>query len=468
MNIERLLFYDNIRNDEIVKTAVSLFHRAKSFFDWKKNFADDENEKDESVFDSMINDYYHVQRELLKKCIDCEAGGTFWQSYIYKLTSESENAFSLSAEKAFSRSDEKNSPYNSAFKFNENIISLAEGDIHEIRTLIDYDWDFVRKLLDPDRTCVCMLDAGISENERGKDLREALASFASPALDAASDGTPGVSEASRVSDAEAVLKLRNYYSRHLCGILGKYKAFVWDSQNGLTGVREHDKITFDDLIGYDIQQQQLIRNTEMFVDGYGANNVLLYGDKGTGKSSSVKALLNYFEGRNLRMISIPKSEILSITKVMDKVANRGCHVIIFIDDLSFENTEIEYKHFKSVLEGGVEVQPANVVVYVTSNRRNLVKETWSDRNKQSGEIFEQDGIQERQSLADRFGLSITFYAPDKQLYIDMVRMLAKKEGIDISDELLLAEASKWDMRHTGRSGRLAKQFITHIKGLTKS
>ncbi len=456
MNIERLLFYDNIRNDEIVRMAASLYSRIESLLCQAEDKGDligaeAENsscavkemiaENNSIAMQEMINDYYHIQRLLLKKCIDCETSGTFWQSYIYKLTAESENAFSLSAEKA------------SLNEMNENIMMLAEGDISEIRELINYDWNLVRKMLDPQRACVCLLDSGIIEGGRGRELREAL-------------GFAKKEEA--FTDAEAAKRLVNYYSRHLCGILGKYKAFVWDSQDGLTGVREHDKITFDDLIGYDIQQQQLIRNTEMFVNGFEANNVLLYGDKGTGKSSSVKALLNHFEDKNLRMISVPKSEILSITKVMEKVANRGCYVILFIDDLSFENTEIEYKHFKSVLEGGVEVQPSNVLVYVTSNRRNLVKETWADRNKQSGEIFEQDGIQERQSLADRFGLTITFYAPDKQLYIDMVKMLAKKEGIELSDDILLAEASKWDMRQTSRSGRSVKQFITHMKGILRA
>ena len=135
------------------------------------------------------------------------------------------------------------------------------------------------------------------------------------------------------------------------------------------------------------------------------------------------------------------------------------------DDLSFESTEIEYKHFKSVLEGGVEVQPQNVLVYVTSNRRNLVKETWTDRNSTDGEIFAADGIQERQSLADRFGLTITFYAPDKELYSEIVKSLIEKEGVDIDEKQLLSEANKWDMRQTSRSGRSAKQFVTHIAGM---
>ena len=165
------------------------------------------------------------------------------------------------------------------------------------------------------------------------------------------------------------------------------------------------------------------------------------------------------------MINVPKSRIFDISEIMELVSGRGCKFIIFIDDLSFEDTEIEYKHFKSVLDGGVEVQPDNVLLYVTTNRRNLVKETWKDRNDTDGEVHMSDGIHERQSLADRFGLKITFTAPDKELYTEIVKSIAEKQGLDIDDEKLMAEANKWDMRQTSRSGRSAKQFITHIASM---
>lgn len=413
MNLDRFLYYENIRSDDIVRMSVELAAKAKAGI---------------PAEESDISSFYDVQRRILKEIRTADTEGTYWENYIFRLTAESENYFSLSAEKG---------------ETDEITEMLAQGDLAMIRDLLNLDWKAVAEFFDPSRPCVCCLTPPIEEDGRASLIREALSQ--------------------RLSLSESVKKMENYYRLHLCGIIGKYRAFLWNGS--LKGIKDHDPVTFDDLIGYDIQQQQLIRNTGVFVNGGKANNVLLYGDKGTGKSSSVKALLNYFAYSGLRMISVPKARIFDITKIMDMVAGRGCCFIIFIDDLSFESTEIEYKHFKSVLEGGVEVQPKNVLVYVTSNRRNLVKETWTDRNSQDGEIFAQDGIQERQSLADRFGLTITFYAPDKELYSEIIKSLAEKEGLDLSDHQLMEEANKWDMRQTSRSGRSAKQFITHISGM---
>lgn len=413
MNLDRLLYYENIRTDKIVRSAVELAEKARA------------GKIPES---GDVSVYYEVQRRILGAVTTADTEGTYWENYIYRLAAESENHFSLSAEKG---------------ETDEITEMLVQGDLTVIRSLLNLDWNIVREFYDPERPCVCLLTPPIEEDGRACHLREALKSADSL--------------------SESVKKLENYYRIHLCGILGKYRAFLWNGS--LQGIKEHDPITFDELIGYDIQQQQLIRNTGIFVEGKRANNVLLYGDKGTGKSSSVKALLNYFSCSGLRMINVPKARIFDITKIMEMVSGRGCCFIIFIDDLSFESTEIEYKHFKSVLEGGVEVQPKNVLVYVTSNRRNLVKETWTDRNSQDGEIFAQDGIQERQSLADRFGLTITFYAPDKELYTEIVRSLAEREGLDPDSQQLIEEANKWDMRQTSRSGRSAKQFVTHISGI---
>lgn len=412
MNLDRLLFFENIRNDSIVRAATELEEKAA----------------DGRIDDRDVSSYYEIQRKLLSEVKTGDTDGTYWENYIFRLAAESENRFSLRAE----RGEE-----------DEVTRILAEGDISDIRDLISLDWQMIARAVDLKRPCVCLMKPEIQEDGRAYMIKEALSKD--------------------ITVSESVKKIEKYYSEHYCGILGKYRAFIWDGS--LVGISPHDPITFDDLIGYDVQQQQLIRNTEVFVKGGRANNVLLYGDKGTGKSSSVKALLNYFGDRGLRMINVQKARIFDITKIMEMVSGRGCRFIIFIDDLSFESTEIEYKHFKSVLEGGVEVQPENVLVYVTSNRRNLVKETWTDRNSTDGEIFASDGIQERQSLADRFGLTITFYAPDKELYSEIVKSLAEKEGIDIDDQLLMNEANKWDMRQTSRSGRSAKQFITHISGL---
>lgn len=409
MNLNRLLFFDNIRNDEIVKLAGKIAGSA-------------------TVSDQdRVDTYYELQRRLLAAVPAGDAEITYWQNYICRLVEESENTFSLAAEKA---------------EVSANVRQLAKGDVEDIMALYNMDWDAIASSIGDGRPCVCSMNPPAENGKRSTSVKVALSA---EDLDS------------------AAVALEKHYAENFCGILGKYRAFVWDGS--LTGVKNQDPITFDDLIGYEHQQQQLIRNTEVFVKGKHANNVLLYGDKGTGKSSSVKALLNMFGDDGLRMINVAKDRIFEINTIMESVAHRGCRFIIFIDDLSFEETESEYKHFKSVLEGSVEVQPENVLVYVTSNRRNLVKETWKDRNKTDGEVYVMDGVHERQSLADRFGLTITFSAPDKMLYAEIVKSIATREGLEIEEEKLLEEANKWDMRQTSRSGRSAKQFVTHMAGL---
>ena len=425
MNTKRLLFYDNIRNDEIMKMASKIVRGVDA-----AHAAGQDSEAGCSR-EEVEDMYYELQRRILADMPVGDTQGTYWENYIYRLIAESENTFSLKAERG---------------ELDDITAELAAADITDIKEMLNVDWNKVAEHFD-DGECVCAIMPHIAEDGRASQIKAVFDEV---------DGTP---EASRT----AVEALSAYYRKNFCGILGKFKAFIWDGK--LVGVKNQDPVTFDDLIGYEFQQQQLIRNTEVFVHGRKSNNVLLYGDKGTGKSSSVKALLNKFGDEGLRMINVPKSRIFDISEIMELVSGRGCKFIIFIDDLSFEDTEIEYKHFKSVLDGGVEVQPDNVLLYVTTNRRNLVKETWKDRNDTDGEVHMSDGIHERQSLADRFGLKITFTAPDKELYTEIVKSIAEKQGLDIDDEKLMAEANKWDMRQTSRSGRSAKQFITHIASM---
>lgn len=406
-----MLLFDNIRKDENLIKAVRISNA----------FLAGEGD----ALGEASADYYDLQRKLLRTVRYGDRTLTYWQNYVLDLTASSENAFSLMAE----RGDED--PF---------LFQLAEGDIRDIQQLMDIDWEMISSRIDDGRPCLCSVQAAsVKEDRRIRMVFEAL------------KGDP----------AGAVGKLALYYKENMCGLFGRYRVFAWEGL--LKGIEDPDPVTFDELVGYEIQQEQLIQNTEMFLDGYRANNVLLYGDKGTGKSSSVKALINRFSDRGLRMISLPKDRILDITNLMGVIAGRGCRFIIFIDDLSFEATEIEYKKFKSVLEGDVEVRPDNVLVYVTSNRRNLVKELWSDRGDPL-EVHGRDGIQETQSLADRFGLTITFPSPGKSLFNEMIISIARREGVEIDQDLLLREANKWDMRQTGRSGRSARQFITHISG----
>lgn len=426
MNTKRLLFYDNIRNDEIMKMASKIVRGVEAAQ------AAEQGCEVGCCGEDVEDMYYELQRRLLAAMPVGDTDGTYWENYVYRLVAESENTFSLKAERG---------------ELDDITAELVAADIADIKEMLSVDWGKVAAHFDDGRECVCAIKPHIAEDGRASQIKAVF------------DAVDGTLEAS----AGAVRALSDYYKKNFCGILGKFKAFMWDGK--LVGVKNQDPITFDDLIGYEFQQQQLIRNTEVFVHGRRSNNVLLYGDKGTGKSSSVKALLNKFGDEGLRMINVPKSRIFDISEIMELVSGRGCKFIIFIDDLSFEDTEIEYKHFKSVLDGGVEVQPDNVLLYVTTNRRNLVKETWKDRNDTDGEVHMSDGIHERQSLADRFGLKITFTAPDKELYTEIVKSIAEKQGLDIDDDKLMAEANKWDMRQTSRSGRSAKQFITHIASM---
>ncbi|MFV9568823.1 ATP-binding protein [Thermoanaerobacter mathranii] len=255
--------------------------------------------------------------------------------------------------------------------------------------------------------------------------------------------------------------LSNYYRLNGCGIFGKYKAFRWVKQNGLgqlKGIESVDPVTFEDLIGYEEERKIVIENTEAFLKGFPANNVLLYGDKGTGKSSTVKALLNEFYKEGLRLIEINKNDIKDLSYILDIIKDRGMKFILFFDDLSFDESEADYKELKSVLEGGVEVLPSNVIIYATSNRRHIVTE-----NIEDNELHNTDAREEKLSLSDRFGITITFVTPSQEEYLKIVKGLAEKNNIDINWNILKEKALRWAMWHNGRSPRSAKQFIDHLR-----
>lgn len=248
-----------------------------------------------------------------------------------------------------------------------------------------------------------------------------------------------------------------YYRQYGCGQMNVYKAFKWGEDRGLIGISECDPITLDELIGCDYQKQALIKNTENFLSGKSCNNALLFGDSGTGKSSMVKALLNAYYEQGLRMIELSKADFMHFNHILPLLKNRGLYYIIFLDDLSFEEFETEYKHMKALIEGGLEVKPKNVLIYATSNRRHLIRETWEERTGQDVHII--DTRQEKLSLADRFGLSLTFTSPGQNVYLEMVTALAKQNNIHLEPHLLREKAIQWELAHGGRSGRVAKQFI---------
>ena len=219
-----------------------------------------------------------------------------------------------------------------------------------------------------------------------------------------------------------------------------------------------------DLVGYEIAKQKLIDNTEAFLNGKEANNCLLYGDAGTGKSTSIKAIANQYYDRGLRLIEIYKHQFCDLNDVITQIKNRNYKFIIYMDELSFEEFEIEYKYLKAVIEGGLEKKPENVLIYATSNRRHLIRENFSDKEEIRQDMHTSDTVQEKLSLYTRFGVSIYFGAPTKKEFQEIVRQLASRNQITIPEEELLLEANKWELSHGGLSGRTAQQFINYLLG----
>ena len=255
--------------------------------------------------------------------------------------------------------------------------------------------------------------------------------------------------------------LYRHYSQYGVGMYGLNKAFRYD--NGKIIPIDHiGNNTFDHLIGYDAQKKALRDNTEAFLAGKKANNVLLYGDSGTGKSSSIKALLNAYYKDGLRMVEVYKHQFIDLPKIINELQNRNYFFIIFMDDLSFEEFEVEYKYLKAVIEGGLERKPDNILIYATSNRRHLVKETWSERD--SDEVNRNDAMQEKLSLVSRFGVQIMYIQPLKKQYLEIVDGLADAYHLDMDREQLHNLAIQYELRYGGYSGRNAKQFIHHLLG----
>ena len=264
-----------------------------------------------------------------------------------------------------------------------------------------------------------------------------------------------------------------FYKEFGVGKLGLHKAFRIENETSgarIIPITNIAHVKLDDIVGYDRAKEKLIENTKAFVEGRRANNCLLFGDAGTGKSSSIKAIVNQYYEKGLRMIEIYKHQFQGLHDVIAQIKNRNYKFIIYMDDLSFEEFEIEYKYLKAVIEGGLENKPDNVLIYATSNRRHLIRETWSDRSDMSkDELHRSDTMQEKLSLAARFGVSIGFYKPSQQEYFNIVRGLAAKHpGINMTDEELCLEANKWELSHGGISGRTAQQFINHLAGMAGS
>lgn len=253
--------------------------------------------------------------------------------------------------------------------------------------------------------------------------------------------------------------LLEQYRANGCGIFAQYRAFLWDGGK-LLGVAHPDVPTQDDLVGYRRQREQVEENTRSLLAGKRVNNVLLFGESGTGKSATVKSLLSLPEATDLRLIEIEKNSVAEMPALIRTLASRRQKFILFIDDLAFDQDDMNYSVLKTILEGGLEPRPDNVAIYATSNRRNLVRQTFSDRA--GDEVDRDETIQEKTALADRFGLRVVYQGFTKKEYLELIRRLAQQRGITTPWEDIEAKAVAWDARHPGRSPRTARQFMDSL------
>lgn len=389
--------------------------------------------------------YTQIKR-LLTLATDFGFDENLWHNYLAYFLITNENPFSITCEKTGASDGSVN--------------HFARNDFAAVKALFDYDFSRIESELGID--CFSRISdyKAIAKKELmyNKNVSEKVQAL-SRRLEEARD-------ADGFFDA-----VTGFYKDYGVGMFGLNKAFrITNNAAGeliFLPINNMDRVMLDDLVGYEIQKKKLVDNTRAFVEGKKANNVLLFGDSGTGKSTSIKAIVNEFYKDGLRMIEIYKHQFQDLSNVIAAVKNRNYRFIIYMDDLSFEEFEVEYKFLKAVIEGGVETKPDNVLIYATSNRRHLIKETWNDRNDMEHDngMHRSDTMQEKLSLVNRFGVTINYSRPSQKEYFEIVIQLARRAGIDLSDEELKAEANKWELAHGGISGRTAQQFVYYLEGM---
>ena len=398
--------------------------------------------------DDLRTRIYAQVRRLLELATKYGFDNNLWHNYLTFLIITDENPFSLTYEKAGVQEGTVN--------------GFAINDFSVFKALFDFDFSKIEEALDINCFTVLSNYKAIAKREQifNKNVSEKVKAL-SRRIENAKDGE------------EIFYVVADFYRNCGVGMFGLNKAFRIETDEHCTtmtfrAITNMHKVVLDDLIGYESQKNALIENTEAFVSGKGGNNLLLYGDSGTGKSTSIKAIVNQYYDRGLRMIEIYKHQFGCLSRIISEIKNRNYRFVIYMDDLSFEESEIEYKYLKAIIEGGVETKPDNVLIYATSNRRHLIKETWKDRSDmtQDGDLHRCETIEEKLSLVNRFGLSIGYFKPSRREFDDMVIALASRyPEIDMDREQLIAESHKWEMLGGGISGRTAQQFVNHIRGL---
>ena len=429
--IAKLILYRDLGEDSILLKLSGIFR------DYELDLAEKEN---------LTSRIYEQMKALLDLSTQYGFDKNLWHNYLTFILLTNENSFSMTSEKVGANDGTVN--------------HFAKADFAVFKKLFDFDFGPIEKDLGIDCFSTVCNYHSIPKKERMYNRN-------------VSERVQEVSERiEKAADEEEIFTIvTDFYKAYGVGMFGLNRAFrIRHLEDGVEflPINNTDSVLLKDLIGYEIQKKKLIDNTEAFVKGLPANNVLLCGDAGTGKSTSIKALLNEYYDQGLRMIEIYKHQFQDLSSIISQVKNRNYRFIIYMDDLSFEDFEIEYKFLKAVIEGGMETRPDNVLIYATSNRRHLIKESWNDRNDMENEngLHRSDTMQEKLSLVARFGVTIYYGKPSQKEYFTIVKELRKRyPSITLTDEELCAEANKWELSHGGISGRTAQQFINYMAGM---
>lgn len=428
--IAKLIMYGDMDKDCILYQFGEIFRRF---------------EEKTSTKPTLIKDIYTQLKRLLIVATDYGFNHNLWHNYLSFYLVTNENPFSITCEKVGANDGSVN--------------HFAKNDFRVFKNLFDFDFSGIEKELGID--CFSQISdyraIGKKELMYNKNVSEKIIALSAQLENAADEN-------------EFFDCVTAFYRDFGVGMFGLNKAFrIRDKAEGdieFLPINNMDKVMLDDLVGYELQKKKLVDNTRAFVEGRKANNVLLFGDSGTGKSTSVKAIVNAFYPQGLRMIEIYKHQFKDLSNVIAQIKNRNYKFVIYMDDLSFEEFEVEYKFLKAVIEGGVETKPDNILIYATSNRRHLIKENWSDRNdvEVDNGMHRSDTMEEKLSLVNRFGVTINYSKPSQKEYFNIVLELAHRQGIQMPDEELKAEANKWELSHGGISGRTAQQFVNYLDG----
>lgn len=431
MYTEELILYKNFKNGPILNIVSELLDNAK---DLNGNSAIQAEENKKKISEAV--------NRLLELSYSHGYSGDLWHTYLTFLLANNENPYSKACE---IRGEIPGSINDAALHDFEIFKKLFDIDL--VKLFDSYSVNGLDFIRDYDGGS----DEGRVFNKRVRDRIIELSKMLS----------------SSTSKEEMKAMVTAFYKDFGVGKFGLHKAFRIehnDTACEIVPITNIAHVDLDDLVGYEVQKKKLIDNTEAFLNKKPCNNCLLFGEAGTGKSSSIKAILNKYYDRGLRIIEVYKHQFKDLNDIIAEIKNRNYRFIIYMDDLSFEEFEIEYKYLKAVIEGGLEKKPENVLIYATSNRRHLVKESFKDRDDYDEDLHSSDTKQEKMSLSSRFGVNIYFPSPEKKEFNNIVKELAKRYDIDLPEDELVLEANKWEISHGGLSGRTASQFIDYLRG----